>query len=65
MYGLWRSPFHHLLQRVEEIATFDVEALFRSLKLDQHITTQRRNGLAAMVERIRRHANAPGAEATR
>ena len=52
-------------QRVEEIATFDVEALFRSLKLDQHITTQRRNGLAAMVERIRRHANAPGAEATR
>jgi cysteine desulfurase/selenocysteine lyase len=52
-------------QRVEEIVSFDVEALFRSLKLDQHITTQRRNGLAAMVERIRRHANAPGAEATR
>jgi cysteine desulfurase/selenocysteine lyase len=43
-------------QKAEEIAAFDVEALFRRLKLEQHITTQRRNGLEAMVKRIKANA---------
>jgi cysteine desulfurase/selenocysteine lyase len=44
-------------QKASEIAAFDVESLFRRLKLEQHITTQRRSGLEAMVQRIRSHAN--------
>lgn len=40
-------------QRADEIAAFDVEAFFRRLKLDQHVTAQRRNGLAAMVARLK------------
>jgi cysteine desulfurase/selenocysteine lyase len=43
-------------QQAKEIAAFDVEAFFRRLGLDQHLTTGRRNGLAGMVERIKARA---------
>ena len=43
-------------QPAKEIAAFDVEAFFRRLGLDQHLTTGRRNGLAGMVQRIKAHA---------
>ncbi len=35
-----------------EIIDFDIQAVFRSLHLQQHISPQRRNGLRGMVERI-------------
>ncbi len=35
-----------------EIAEFDIQSVFRSLNLQQHISPQRRNGLRGMVERI-------------
>lgn len=37
----------------EEILTTDVEAIFRRLELDRHLSSQRRNGLFGMVTRIR------------
>jgi cysteine desulfurase/selenocysteine lyase len=40
-------------QRAEDILAFDVEGFFARLGLDQHLTMGRRNGLAAMVQRIR------------
>jgi cysteine desulfurase/selenocysteine lyase len=40
-------------QRADEILAFDVEGFFASIGLDQHLTLGRRNGLAAMVKRIR------------
>jgi cysteine desulfurase/selenocysteine lyase len=40
-------------QRGMDILNFDIEAFFRRIGLDQFITTQRRNGLAGMVSRIR------------
>jgi cysteine desulfurase/selenocysteine lyase len=43
-------------QRARDILAFDVEAFFRRLGLDQHLTLGRRNGLAAMVQRLRQHA---------
>jgi cysteine desulfurase/selenocysteine lyase len=48
-----------MLQRVfsghsaKQILAFDVEAFFKRLGLDQHLTLGRRNGLASMVQRIR------------
>jgi cysteine desulfurase/selenocysteine lyase len=48
-----------ILQRVfsgysaRQVLAFDVEAFFRRLGLDQHLTLGRRNGLASMVQRIR------------
>jgi cysteine desulfurase/selenocysteine lyase len=48
-----------LLQRVysgqtaEQVLAFDVEGFFARLGLDQHLTLGRRNGLAAMVQRVR------------
>ncbi len=41
-----------------EIATFDPEPLFGRLGLRDHLTPQRSNGLASMVERIRADARA-------
>ena len=35
-----------------EILTYDIQAVFRQLNLQQHISPQRRNGLRGMVERI-------------
>jgi cysteine desulfurase/selenocysteine lyase len=43
-------------QRAGEVLAFDVEAFFRRIELDQFITTQRRNGLAGMVQRIKSFA---------
>ncbi|HEY7425451.1 MAG TPA: SufS family cysteine desulfurase [Gemmataceae bacterium] len=43
-------------QKAEQISTFDVEGFFARLGLDQHLTLGRRNGLAAMVQRIRHFA---------
>jgi cysteine desulfurase / selenocysteine lyase len=40
-------------QKAQDILDFDVEAFFRRIGLDQFITSQRRNGLAGMVKRIR------------
>ncbi|MBY0522327.1 MAG: SufS family cysteine desulfurase [Gemmataceae bacterium] len=45
-------------QRASEILAFDVEGFFHRIGLDQHLTLGRRNGLAAMVQRVRRHAAA-------
>jgi cysteine desulfurase/selenocysteine lyase len=45
-------------QKAANILGFDVEGFFRRLGLDQHLTLGRRNGLAAMVQRIRLHAEA-------
>jgi cysteine desulfuration protein SufE len=41
-----------------EIASFDAEPLFSRLGLRDHLTPQRSNGLASMVERIRSDARA-------
>ena len=40
-------------QRIAEVLAFDVEAFFRRIQLDEFISSQRRNGLAGMVARIR------------
>ena len=45
-------------QRAGDVMAFDVEEFFRKLGLDQHLSLNRRNGLAAMVQRIRQHAQA-------
>jgi cysteine desulfuration protein SufE len=42
-----------------EIVGFDVKAALKRLGLDSMLSTQRSNGLASMVERIRRDAAAP------
>jgi cysteine desulfurase/selenocysteine lyase len=43
-------------QKAEAILSFDVEGFFARLGLDQHLTLGRRNGMAAMVQRIRHFA---------
>ena len=45
-------------QRAGDILAFDVEDFFRQIGLDQFISSQRRNGLAGMVQRIRALAGA-------
>jgi cysteine desulfurase/selenocysteine lyase len=45
-------------QKAENILRFDVEGFFRRLGLDQYLSLNRRNGLAAMVQRIKVHAAA-------
>jgi cysteine desulfuration protein SufE len=44
-----------------EIADFDAKAAVKRLGLSEALSSQRANGLAAMVERIRREATAPEA----
>jgi cysteine desulfuration protein SufE len=39
-----------------EAATVDAEASFRALGLDQHLSPSRRNGLVAMVGKLRQYA---------
>lgn len=46
----------------DEILATDAQAVFADLGLKEHLTPQRSNGLASMVERIRR--DAAGARAT-
>jgi cysteine desulfurase/selenocysteine lyase len=43
-------------QRAADVLAFDVEGFFARLGLDQHLSMTRRNGLAAMVARIRSFA---------
>jgi cysteine desulfuration protein SufE len=43
---------------VAEVAAVDAAAAFRQLGLDEHLSSQRSNGLRAMVERIRASAAA-------
>jgi len=43
-------------QRAAEVLAFDVEGFFARVGLDQHLTLGRRNGLAAMVQRVRNFA---------
>jgi cysteine desulfurase/selenocysteine lyase len=45
-------------QRARDILAFDVEAFFARLGLNQNLSMGRRNGLAAMVQRIRASAAA-------
>ena len=40
-------------QRAAEVLAFDVEGFFARLGLDQHLSLGRRNGLAAMVKKVR------------
>lgn len=47
----------------EEILATDAHAIFRELGLKEHLTPQRSNGFASMVERIRSDARAAQAEA--
>ena len=43
-------------QRASAILAFDASAFFTRLGLDQHLSLTRRNGLAAMLQRIRQLA---------
>jgi cysteine desulfurase/selenocysteine lyase len=43
-------------QRAADVLAFDVEGFFARVGLDQHLTLGRRNGLAAMVQRVRNFA---------
>ncbi len=43
-------------QKAEQVLAFDIEGFFARLGLDQHLTLGRRNGMAAMVQRIRNFA---------
>ncbi len=43
-------------QRAKEILAFNIEEFFNKIGLDQFITSQRRNGLAGMVAKIRERA---------
>lgn len=45
-------------RRASEILGLDAEAILAELGLDQHLSSQRSNGLRAMVQRIRREATA-------
>jgi cysteine desulfurase/selenocysteine lyase len=47
-------------QSARQILAFDVESFFRKLGLDQYLTLGRRNGLASMVQRIRKLATLGG-----
>jgi cysteine desulfurase/selenocysteine lyase len=40
-------------QRAPEILAFNIDTFFEKIGLDQFITSQRRNGLAGMVAKIR------------
>jgi cysteine desulfuration protein SufE len=49
-------------KRTNEILAIDPTTIFDELGLKEHLTPQRSNGLASMVERIREHARAAAAE---
>lgn len=48
-------------QSPEAILTTDIEAIFRRLELEQHISSGRRNGLSSMVRRVRELARSEAA----
>jgi cysteine desulfurase/selenocysteine lyase len=43
-------------QRAADVLAFDIQGFFRRLGLEQNLTVGRRNGLAEMVQRLRRFA---------
>jgi cysteine desulfuration protein SufE len=45
-------------RRASEIARLDPEPIFTALNLKEHLTPQRANGVASMIERIRHQARA-------
>lgn len=47
-------------QSARDILDYDIEELFQSLDLGQHLSMGRRNGLAEMVQRIRQLAASAG-----
>ena len=47
----------------DEILALDTEAVFAELGLKEHLTPQRSNGVASMIERIRRDAAAAKSKA--
>jgi cysteine desulfurase / selenocysteine lyase len=47
-------------QRAADVLAFDIEGFFRRIGLDQFITSQRRNGLAGMIAKIRAMAGEIG-----
>ncbi|HXL18215.1 MAG TPA: SufE family protein [Streptosporangiaceae bacterium] len=49
-------------QRARDVLAFDVLGFFSRLGLDQHLSPTRRNGLAAMVKRLRSFAAAVARE---
>ena len=42
----------------DEVLAMDLKSVFRELGLEDHLTPQRSNGLASMIERIKRDARA-------
>jgi len=40
-------------RRCEDVPSVDIEGIFRSLGLDRHLSSSRKNGLAGMVRRVR------------
>jgi cysteine desulfurase/selenocysteine lyase len=59
LIGLLQQVFSG--QKADDVLVFDVEDFFHRLGLDQHLTLGRRNGLAAMVQRVRGFAAAMSA----
>ncbi|MEM8494786.1 MAG: SufE family protein [Planctomycetota bacterium] len=53
-----RSLYHG--QSFDHALAADAESLFRELGLDEHLSPTRRNGLHAMIQRIRHLAQAQG-----
>jgi cysteine desulfuration protein SufE len=49
-------------KKPDEVIATDAEAVFRSLDLDSHLSGTRRNGLAAMIARVRALAEAAAAK---
>jgi cysteine desulfuration protein SufE len=47
-------------RKASDIVSIDVEAVFRKLGLDSHLSQQRANGLRAMVRRMKQEASAAG-----
>jgi cysteine desulfurase/selenocysteine lyase len=45
-------------QKAKDVLDFDIEAFFNRIGLEQFLSSQRRNGLAGMVKRIRADASA-------
>jgi len=51
-------------KRAEEILATDIQAVFKRLELDRHLSPQRRNGLFGMVKRVREIAAGAAAVAS-
>jgi cysteine desulfuration protein SufE len=56
LIAVLRVLFHE--RTSNEVAAVDVDEVFRSLGLDEHLSVNRRNGFYAMVGRVRLIANA-------